>query len=299
MTTPTFTKPMSRLREASWIEVARAGYFIIIGGMLVGLLAGGDLRREILMPVSLALALALLVAKDLSGAPEACRRWRSSRRDGAGPVAQIAAFLPPPLVGLMRVERQMWRGFFAWLRRQPNVAPRPEGTRIEFLGQGAYLTVVAIALVSLLVELPIHSMILPIAVNDPVLVARLQVLLGVGSLYSLVWVMGDRWHVKASYHVLTGDALDLRIGVRAQASIPLACIERCERLRETRSQWCRQHGVRMADTIVISPIDRPNLVLVLVPEAMVPVSLVGDERLAPRYVFVYVDRPDLIADLSG
>lgn len=286
--------PIARLRDATWMEVIKTCYLILIGGMLFGLIAGSELRSEIVMPASLALVLMLLAAKDLSGAPEAMQRWRIARREGQGAAAQLYAFLPPGVVGWGRLERTMWSGCWAWLRRRPNTQARPDGTPLHYLHQGAYSTAVGIALVSLLVELPLHAMILPLFGLDPASHMKLHVLLAAGCVYSLVWVTGDRWHVRNGCHVLADDVLDLRIGTRARARIPLAAVVHCERIDTTREQWCRKHGVHARDAIVISPFDRPNVMLRLAPDSGVSVSLFGHERPAPSHIFLYVDRPQLL-----
>lgn len=286
--------PLAKLRDAAWMDVIKACYLILIGGMLLGLAVDSEVRREIVKPLSLVLAVMLFVAKDLSGAPEALQRWRTVCKAGQGGGAQLCAFLPPGLVGLMRVDRAMWRGCLAWLRRRANVVQRPGGTPLHYLQQGSYSTVIGIALVSLLVELPLTAMIIPVFGLDPALKMKLHILLAAGCAYSLVWVIGDRWHVKSGYHVLTEDALDLHIGARAHGRIPLASIVRCERLAQSRQQWCRRNGVKLRETMVVSPIDGPNLVLTLAPEGAVRLTLFGVEREAPAHVFLYVDRPELL-----
>lgn len=296
MTSPNipYSRPIAWLRESSWLDVIKAGYLMLLGGLFLGLAVDDEIRRAFIKPLNLSLVLMLFVAKDLSTAPEAMARWRAARAAGKGIGAQILAFAPPGVVGWMVVEREVWRGFGQWLRRRPNASPRPEGTPLHYLHKGAYTTAVGIALVSLLIELPLSGVIASVFGFDPSLERTLHVVMGIGCAYSLVWVLGDRWHVMSGFHVLGDDFLDLQIGARAAATIPIDQITRCERLKDTRQQWCKLNGVALRDTIVISPIDRPNVVLTLAPGAQVPVSLFGVDRNAPAHVFLYVDRPDLL-----
>jgi len=72
--------------------------------------------------IGLALPLMLLAAKDLASIPDVAVRLRALRRQDAGWPALLAACLPSGLIGMARLERDIWRGFFGWLRRKPQPA---------------------------------------------------------------------------------------------------------------------------------------------------------------------------------
>jgi hypothetical protein len=236
----------------------------------------------------------LFIAKDLVHAPEALARLRLVRAARQGLRHQLAALLPPGLAGWLRLEREMWRGCWAWIRRRPNSVIRPPGTRLHFLEHGSYGTAVGIVLVAIFGELPVSHLFASLMVGDPALELKVHLLLGVASIYSLAWVAGDRWHVLSSFHVIGEDELDLKIGARASVRISLGHIVSASRVNESRAEWCRRHGVNSRDTCVISPIDRPNVVIALSPDAQIPMSLFGQDRAAPPYIFLYVDRPELL-----
>ena len=76
--------------------------------------------------------------------------------------------------------------------------------------------------------------------------------------------------------------LDAPPPARAEARIPLCQISSGSRVTESTAEWCRRSGVDLRDTVVVSPIDRPNAVLTLAPGAQIQLSLFGLERSAPH-----------------
>ncbi|QNA98488.1 hypothetical protein [Massilia sp. Se16.2.3] len=188
---------------------------------------------------------------------------------------------------------------FCWLRRQPQPA-RPGGVQLGFQAQGAYSTVIAIGLFAVLVELPLDAAILPLFLKDPDELRTIHLLLGLGSLYSLVWLLGDRWLVRGSCHVLTDTHLDLQVGARASARIPLGGVEHAQLLRDSVDAWRKAHPCRLMERVSITPFDKPNLVLTLRADAGCAIVHHGVVRSGVRYVFLYLDRPQqLIAALDA
>jgi hypothetical protein len=96
--------------------------------------------------------------------------------------------------------------------------------------------------------------------------------------------------------VLTESALDLSVGIRAFGTIPLAAIEGCERIGEKREAWCRRRGIALRETALVTPFDAPNLVLRLRPDLPVTITCYQREKTAPLYLFLYLDRPDQLAN---
>ena len=238
----------------------------------------------------LALPLMLLAAKDLASIPDVATRLRDLRPQGAGWGHWLVACLPPGLIGLARLERATWRGFFCWLRKKKKPA-RPPGVAFTFHEQGAYSTAIAFGLWSVLVELPLNAAILPLMIDDSSLVRNLHLLFAAGSVYTLVWLLGDRWLVRGGYHVLGATHLDLQVGARASACIPLDAIEDAQSLRQPVLQWRRTHPFRDIEAVNITPFDKPNLVLRLRDGAPCTITHHGLERTGVRCVFLYLDRP--------
>jgi hypothetical protein len=111
------------------------------------------------------------------------------------------------------------------------------------------------------------------------------------ALYTLVWVLSDRWLMRGSSHVLTEDALDLKLGGRVACRVPLLAIERCEAVQEVHQAWCARHKVRRREALAVTPFDRPNVLLVLKPGRGVDALLFGARRTNLSHIFIYVDSP--------
>ena len=277
------------LRRTSWLQLAGyayLGFFMLLLLQLAVPAAMGPVLRKL----GLALPLILLAAKDLAHLPDARRRLRAATGWGS----RIGALLPPELIGMIKLDRLMWPGFAQWLRRRP-AAPRPEGVALTTLQRGAYGTAIGAAMVALFIELPIDVGIVNLLVEDGGLRLVIHAVAAIGVLYSFAWVLGDRWHIGDGTHVLAGDMLHLRVGVRTQGSIPLSAIERVETVTEAPERWRRRHGIHRADTLLVTPFDKPNCVLVLRADADVTLMHWQVCRKAPRHVLLYLDRPELLA----
>lgn len=281
------------LRRASWLELASYGFLAFFVFALTRQALPAQLSAA-LRPFGLVLLLGLIIAKDLAHAPDAIKRFRAAR----GWPERIAAFLPPELVGMFRLDRLMWAGFAQWLlRRTP--APRPQGLELSYLRRGAYGTAIGVAMVALFLELPIDVLLVNLWIQDADTRLVVHVVAGIGVLYSFAWILGDRWSVGGGCHVLHEGVLHLRVGVRTEGSIALHAIARCERVDEAPERWRRRHGIHASDTLLVTPFDKPNCVLVLKPDAEVTLLHWQVKRRAPRYVLMYLDRPELLASQVG
>lgn len=279
-----------QLNDTSWTTVLAYAWatFLTVAMLLLFI---PEQWRGTVKALWLALPLLMLVAKDLAQIPDVAARLRALRQQGAGAFSMLAACLPPGLIGLARLDRELWRSFFCWLRRQPRPA-RPDGLKLSYLEQGAYSTAVAFGLFSVLVELPLDAALVPLFVDDPVKVRNIHIAVVLGSIYTLAWLLGDRWGVRDGYHVLTDTHLDLQVGARASACIALDAIEDAQPLREPVAQWRRTHPFRDREAVTITPFDKPNLVLRLRADAGCTITHHGLERTGVRYVFLYLDRPE-------
>lgn len=278
-----------QLNEATWTSVLGYAYLLFFGIGTLRLLTPAQLSEPLRL-LGLAIPPLLLIAKDLAQFPDVVVRLRRLRAEGARWPRFMAACLPPALPGMARLDRALWSGFFRWLRRQPNPA-RPAGNALTYHQRGAYSTAVAFGLFSTLIELPLSAAILPLLIRDPDTVGTIHLLMAAGSIYTLVWLLGDRWLVRADYHVLTDSHLDLHIGARASARIPLDAIAGAQPVSQSLVQWKKANPCRPADMVSITPFDKPNLVLRLRPGADCAIMHHGVARKDVRYVFLYLDRP--------
>lgn len=281
------------LRRTSWLQLAGYAYLGVFMLMLARL-ALPDAMAPALRQLMLALPLLVFAAKDLAHLPDAMQRLRRA----TGWRGRVTALLPPELIGMFRLDRLMWIGFLQWLRRRAPAAG-PHGSALTYLQRGSYGTAIGIAMLMLFLELPIDVVVANLWIDVADTRRLLHVITAAGVLYSVVWILGDRWHVADGSHVLADGLLHLRVGVRTQGSIPLWAIERVDALSETPDRWRRRHGIHRADTLLVTPFDKPNCVLVLKPQAGVTMLHWQVCRAAPRYVLLYLDRPELLIRSTG
>jgi hypothetical protein len=281
------------LQATPWLQVFGYAALVLFFGKLLAWLMPAGLRTPFNQVVVVA-ALLLVIAKDLAGTPQFLQRVRAVSVKGTSWPARIAALFPPEFVALLRLERSLMQGFLNWIARR-GPPPRPAGVRLTYLERGAYSTAIAIALFSVFVDIPINMLIVSVIPLDPDHRSMIHLIAGIGAAYSLVWVLGDRWLVRGGGHVLTSTELDLQVGARTAGKIPLAAIAACESVNEKRVQWCKRNGIPVHATLLVSPFDQPNLVLMLKPDSGVRLTHYQMERSDPSYVFLYVDRPGLLA----
>ena len=285
---------VSTLRAASWRDLAGWGLAALFVISIVKTLVP-DAAKPFLRSAGLGLPLLLLMAKDLAHAPDAWQRLRGAHAVRAPWHVHVAALLPPELVGMLRLDRLLWIGCWRRLRRQPAPRTLPHGVGLGYLERGAYGTATAVVFVSLLLELPVHVLLLNLFIEDADQLVLLHALGAVAVLYTLAWVLGDRWYIGAGCHVMTDDALHLRVGVRVDSVLPLAAIARLEMVDAPLPAWRQRHGVTRRGMLLVTPFDQPNCVLVLVDDAQVDILHWQMTKRLPRYVFLYLDRPELLA----
>lgn len=285
---------VSLLRATTWRELAG----LAIGVLLLVSIAK-KLAPEAVKPLvhhaGLALPLLLLMAKDIAHAPQAWQRLRSAHAARAPWHAHLTALLPPELPGLFKLDRLLWLGCLRRVRGKLAPATLPDGVALTYLERGAYNTARAVVFVALLLELPTHALLLHLFIKDPDALLVIHVLGAIAVLYTLAWVLGDRWHIGAGRHVMTLEALHLRVGVRVEGTLPLAAIARAEPVDLLLPAWRHLHGVARRNTLVVTPFDKPNCVLVLHQHAQVDILLHQVTTRLPQYVFLYLDRPALLA----
>ena len=281
------------LQDTGWWQMLGHAWLVFICGRLAIIVMPAAFKPFFDQPL-LVLPLFLIAAKDLAGIPDFRQRMRRVACEGRPWRERLGAILPPEFLALIKLDAAMRRAFVAWVRRQPPPA-RPAGTLLTYTERGAYSTVLAIAVLSACVELPIDAAIASLFIDNP----RVRAMLHVCSLLSaasiLMYVAADRWLVRgAKGHVITADTLDLSIGARASGLIPLATIARIETVQEKPEQWCKRHGIARRDTVTVSPFDAPNVVLRRRPGQSVTISTYQLEKPAPAWVFLYLDRPELL-----
>jgi hypothetical protein len=298
MTTISLSLQAERIRRTPWLDVIRNAWLVMLGATMIKFILPAHLAQSLrpLLPVA---PLLVLVAKDLSHLPDALERSREVLRTRAWRTLP-AAWLPPELLGMMRLDRALRRGFIGWLLRRPRPDAAPGGRAFGYLKLGAYPTACAFVLFSSLVELPLDAAVMPLFVADEGERMTIHLLMLAGALSSIVYILGDRWLIGSGQHVLTEQGLHLRVGARTHGLVPLDAIARCERIDEAMAQWLRRHGIEACRAVKASPLDKPNTVLILKADSPVRLTHLGVERNGLSCIFLYVDRPqDLIHALAA
>lgn len=290
----------ARLRRSTWSLAFGRAWLTFMACAALKLLLPAPLRH-LLWPALAVAPLLPLMAKDLSHWPDAVARTRAAVAARAWRRLP-AAWLPPEGVGLLRLDSALRRAFLQWLLRRPP-APAPTGHGFGYLERGSYRTVGAIALLSLLIELPLDALVGALFIPDPGTRRLMHGLLAVASLSGLAWVLGDRWAIGAGRHVLSDDGLHLRIGVRTTGLLTRDAIVGCERLRASATEWRERHGIEREAALIATPFDQPNAVLLLdecVDASRRQLHHLGRERAGLRCVFLYLDDPAaLVAALAS
>lgn len=282
------------LQTMPWLSLAGYGLLILLYGAIFSLLLPAAWQRSFTRCVMIA-PIFLLAAKDLACFPLSVRRLKTAKAQGATWRRCVAALTPPEFPAFLRLERAMWRGFLSWLLRRPQPV-RPAGTALGYLERGAYGTVICCALLVLCVELPLDVFIASVLAKTRSQAHLLHLGFGVVAAYSFVWVLGDRWHVMTRrHHVLTATTLELDIGARGSGSIARSAIASCERLSESRANWCKRHGVAVHATRKLTPFDAPNAVLRLIAGCDVRLTLLQQACGGDGPIFLYLDRPELLS----
>lgn len=255
-----------QLTGMSWFGFLKILMMVFIGSLLltIALPSYAVLLKEV-TTISLLL---VIVMKDLLDAPAAIRRAKASRQHGGNWMQFLAALLPPELPAVLRLERTMWAGCWQWLTRKTPAAPT-QGRAFGFWDKGSYRTIFIVVLLALATEVPFSALMVILMAPDAhtrTLVHGIMLML---TMYSMVWLLGDRYWVKNSRHVLTADALHLQLGSRSTGVIPYAAICSCEKFAADDKQPSWKKFDYPENSVVITPFDKPNLLIRLHANAQV------------------------------
>src|SRR5438094_2411680 len=117
MTTISLARCAERLRQGSWLDAIGKAWLILLAGIFLKLILPRALANS-LRPLFLVAPLLPLIAKDLSHLPDALARIRAALAARAWRKLP-AAWLPPELLGLVRLDRDLRHGCLNWLLRRP------------------------------------------------------------------------------------------------------------------------------------------------------------------------------------
>lgn len=279
--------------DTSWSYLLGLAFFLVAVAIILSLGAPAGTARAALPGVAKKLILLVLLAKmasDYAG----FARFQAATARSAPWSERLRALAPPLLLGWPRLEAANLRSCLNWALRRPQ-PPRPAGTVITFLGKSSHSTVIFMGLISVCIELPMHTLIVSVMTKDPSLQHTFQIILGALTVYSLMWICGDRHAMAASALVVDADAMHLTIANRFAARIALSAITRCETLEQGADAWCKRHAVSPRSTLTATPADFPNVVIGIDPHAGIELTSWQVRQAAPEYLFLFVDQPSLLA----
>ncbi len=287
------------LRQTSWSYLLGISNFLMVLAAIatVGAERGGTRMR--VANLLLLSALGLVVAKLGVDGYGGLGRYRAAAAAGAPWLTRLAALAPRLLVAQARMDSAHLAAFAAWIRRRPLAEPAP-GRRFGFQQRSSYSTLIILALMAILIDLPITTMLASVMSKDPALQLRIHLAMGALTLYSLLWLLGDRRLMQGSTHLLDGETLRLAIAGRLRAQIPLTAIAGGDMVAGTAPEWCKRQGVPLHAALCVraSPFDQPNLALFLAAGTGAQLTQWQLARPAPRVLLLHVDEPaQLLATL--
>lgn len=277
-----------QLTGMSWFGFLKILVMVFIGSLLltIALPSYAVLLRE----VTTITLLLVIVLKDLLEAPAALHRAKASRQHGDNWIQFLAALLPPEFPAVLRLERTMWAGCWQWLARKTPSAPVP-GRVFGFWDKGSYSTIFIVVLLALATEVPFSALMVSLMAPDAHTRTLAHGIMLMLTMYSMVWLLGDRYWVKNSCHVLAEDALHLKLGSRSSGVIPYAAICSCERFAADDKQPSWQKFDYPEKSVVITPFDKPNLLIKLRANAQVQINHFQLQKHDVQQIYLYVDEP--------
>lgn len=282
------------LRTLSWVRIVILSASVLFLGKILGKWVWPD--QVNLRYVAAGLG-AIVLLKLISDLPAGYGRAHKLLKNKGRWSDAFIAFLPLEIGALIKLDRSLANGFYGWVRRVEIPPPKHTGDKISFWKESQYQTIFVIILIACLADIPITALIAGAVQHDAERRNLIHLFILAVTCYALVWILGDRWLVKASYHVLTDKYFHLSVGSRYSADIPLSRIFSAKVLSETPEEWRKKFGVDQRDISVVCPIsaDRPNLLLELSDGPEIPIEKFKLMTSAPRYLLVFVDQPALVS----
>jgi len=298
---PASTRVMAKslfwLAESSWSYLLGLAFFIIAASLILTIAAAPGSMRAAIGPLAFK-AVQLLILVKLLSQYRGIERWDGACARGAPIAERLRALIPLPLIAWTRLDRANLQACLAWIARRP-YPPRPPGRTLHFLQKSSYGTVVMILLVGIFGELPMHATIVSVMVKDAAMQHQVQLILLAVALYSLFWVVGDRRAMLGSSYVVGPTALDVKVGNRFSAVIPLAAITACEAVPGGEAEWRKKRSLPTDATLVATPADVPNVMIAIDQGAGVTVVNWQIARPAPAYLFLFADEPSQLVAALG
>ncbi|PXX47653.1 hypothetical protein [Undibacterium pigrum] len=281
----------NQLTEISWFSFLKILAMIFLASVFLQLAFTSRESIVLLKKSVLVTLLSLIVLKDMLEAPAAFRRVKAARQQGANWMQSLAELSPPEFPALLRLERSMWQGCWYWLSRKTPIAP-VAGQQFGFWSKSTYSTIFLVLLIGLATEIPFSALMVPIMTQDAHTRTLVHCILLALTAYSLVWILGDRYWIRHSCHILAEDTLHLKLGSRSMGKIPYMAISACENFAVDNNQPSWKKFDYPKASIILSPYDKPNLVISLHADAHLHIWHFQLQKTDVQKIYLYVDEPN-------
>lgn len=243
------------------------------------------------------LASAVLILKLCLDIPKNARQYIQARREGASLMQALLHLVPQEVIGMFRLERATQRAFILFLCRKNIDSNTIPGVKFGFYQTSQYATIFIIVMICCATEVPLSYLLMGALVKDPAAAQYTHWALLATVFYSIILLLGDRYLLKSSHHLVGSDEIHLRVGARFFAQIPKAAVKQAalinstKELSEAKSKWLQRNGFDPEETVIGTPIDTPNVALIIEHSASVKIEKYCVPRHGVRNVLIYVDDP--------
>lgn len=205
---------------------------------------------------------------------------------------QIQRRIPGRLAEAVVIELETFLEFFRYFVRKGWKLEEPKKDEFSFMSESSYPYLLTGMILIILADGPIlHFFVIP-AVFAPSNQAVAHFVAIVLNLYALVWILGDYFALRRSYHRLTDEGIEFGFGLRASFKIEKENIEAIEPLDQEscRNQCTKKSRMRLSTS------DSPNVCVRL------KESRILGQRFLParavKCVHLFLDSPGGFLDQS-
>lgn len=266
---------------------------IIIPALIIGFslyIDGAEPRSLFWVRISYVVS-ALLLINLGSKLWRGCVRYRALTRDreGRGGSDQLAKILMPAwLYPYFITEKKIYAAFWRAIRGKPFAVE----SRYSVVNGNKYVLFVPLLILVAIVDVPIFAFVATLIIGSSHLMYWVDGVLGFGTVYGIIWVIGDQRNIKESGHLASSAGLSFKLGVRCSGSVGIETVGACEEIVGSFKAFCKQNAIPIANTWIISPLDAPNVLIELKQVTSVEMTRFGYRRSVNiKFIALYVDRP--------
>ena len=219
------------------------------------------------------------------------RAKRSYQTDGKLWKAAIE-LIPTEFRGWFHTALKMQIACFRKPRMTSPLDKSNQAVKFTYLKNGMYTSLLAIAIVASLADIPFSQFLLRMNDMSAMTMAIIHAISITATLLTVTSLVGDKRLLGDGVHQVENQVLQLRLGVRARANVPLYHIESAVILNEKHAPMFNTD----VSSMNVTPFDKPNLVLRLKEEIRNDANAwfeeLGSMRSNIRTLRLYVDAPE-------